>query len=83
MIVLKWLFQGHLVLKDFDIQKAAGGVSNRAVQRDFTVQVTKNYLEIHFFWAGKGTCCIPTQGTYGPSVSAISAIAGNITSNFY
>ncbi|KAJ8532663.1 hypothetical protein K7X08_012586 [Anisodus acutangulus] len=33
----------------------------------------ENHLEIHLFWAGKGTCCVPIQGTYGPSISAISA----------
>ncbi|KAL3583930.1 hypothetical protein D5086_014991 [Populus alba] len=66
--------QGSRVLKDFDIQKAAGGITNQAVQREFNVQVTENYVDIHFFWAGKGTCCIPAQGTYGPSVSAINAI---------
>ena len=41
------------------------------------VQVSENYLEIHLFWAGKGTCCIPNQGTYGPSISDISASPGN------
>ncbi|KAL7204243.1 hypothetical protein ACSBR2_017336 [Camellia fascicularis] len=40
-------------------------------------QVSETYIEIHFFWAGKGTCCVPTQGTYGPSISAIS-----VTSDF-
>ncbi|KAI8010781.1 putative LRR receptor-like serine/threonine-protein kinase [Camellia lanceoleosa] len=65
--------QGNRVLKDFDIRKEAGGASFQAVQKDFTVRVSENYLEIHLFWAGKGTCCIPAQGTYGPSISAISA----------
>ncbi|KAJ9164469.1 hypothetical protein P3X46_024044 [Hevea brasiliensis] len=65
--------QGNRVVKDFDIRKEAGGVSKRAVEKDFTAQVSENYLEIHLFWAGKGTCCIPSQGTYGPSISAISA----------
>nr|POE84429.1 putative lrr receptor-like serine/threonine-protein kinase [Quercus suber] len=37
------------------------------------ISVSQNYLEIHLFWAGKGTCCVPAQGTYGPSISAISA----------
>ncbi|OVA15863.1 Protein kinase domain [Macleaya cordata] len=64
--------QGNRRIKDFDIRNAAGGASNRAVQRDFKVQVTQNFLEIHLFWAGKGTCCIPQQGSYGPSISAIS-----------
>ncbi|KAL6329824.1 hypothetical protein AAG906_037536 [Vitis piasezkii] len=65
--------QGDLVLKDFDIKKEAGGVSFRAVKKEFTAQVLENYIEIHLFWAGKGTCCVPAQGTYGPSISAISA----------
>ncbi|KAF8408697.1 hypothetical protein HHK36_004761 [Tetracentron sinense] len=66
--------QGNLQLKDFDIRKEAGGASNRAVQKNFTAQVSENYLEIHFFWAGKGTCCIPEEGYYGPLISAISVI---------
>ncbi|PIN09939.1 Serine/threonine protein kinase [Handroanthus impetiginosus] len=65
--------QGNLKVKDFDIQKEAGGASLRAVTRNFTVQVSENYMEIHLFWAGKGTSCVPTLGTYGPSISAISA----------
>ncbi|KAM4071019.1 hypothetical protein ACB094_11G029800 [Castanea mollissima] len=66
--------QGNLVLKDFDIRKDAGGASFVAVQKEYNaVQVSENYLEIHLYWAGKGTCCVPTQGTYGPSISAISA----------
>ncbi|KAI3920298.1 hypothetical protein MKW92_039080, partial [Papaver armeniacum] len=63
--------QGDRRVKDFDIRKEAGGASNRAVQRDFKVPVSQNYIEIHLFWAGKGTCCIPYQGSYGPSISAI------------
>ncbi|XP_043700450.1 probable LRR receptor-like serine/threonine-protein kinase At1g56140 [Telopea speciosissima] len=66
--------QGNLWLKDFDIRKEAGGVSFSAVQKEIQAQVSENFLEIHFFWAGKGTCCIPKQGTYGPSISAISAV---------
>ncbi|KAK9121961.1 hypothetical protein Syun_019578 [Stephania yunnanensis] len=64
--------QGKLEYKDFDIRKEAGA-SFRAVQKQVKTVVSANYLEIHLFWAGKGTCCIPSQGTYGPSVSAISA----------
>ncbi|XP_073001069.1 probable LRR receptor-like serine/threonine-protein kinase At1g56130 [Typha latifolia] len=63
--------QGDLKEKDFDIRKQAGG-SFRAVVREFTAPVTDNFLEIHLFWAGKGTCCVPNQGYYGPSISAIS-----------
>nr|KYP40489.1 putative LRR receptor-like serine/threonine-protein kinase At1g56130 family [Cajanus cajan] len=65
--------QGNLVLKDFDIQKEAGKVSFKAVPMEFKAQVVENYLEIHLFWAGKGTCCIPDEYTYGPLISAISA----------
>ncbi|XP_030962004.1 probable LRR receptor-like serine/threonine-protein kinase At1g56140 isoform X3 [Quercus lobata] len=66
--------QGNLVLKDFDIQKEASGASFVAVPKEYkNVRVSENYLEIHLFWAGKGTCCVPAQGTYGPSISAISA----------
>ncbi|KAK4253497.1 hypothetical protein QN277_010161 [Acacia crassicarpa] len=65
--------QGNRVWKDFDIKREAGGASFRAVKRDFQVHVSENFLEIHLFWAGKGTCCIPLQGTYGPLISAISA----------
>lgn len=49
----------------------------RAVKKVFKAAVSENYLEVHLFWAGKGTCCIPVQDIYGPSISAISAIAGN------
>ncbi|KAK1588012.1 hypothetical protein Q3G72_019167 [Acer saccharum] len=72
--------QGNRVLKNFDIKREAGGVPRTAIQRLFTARVSENYLEIHLFWAGKGTCCIPTQGTYGPSISAISAIPNFIPS---
>ncbi|XP_050279374.1 probable LRR receptor-like serine/threonine-protein kinase At1g56140 isoform X3 [Quercus robur] len=65
--------QEDLVLKDFDIKKEAGGITFRAVQKEFKVQVSENYLEIHLFWAGKGTCCVPDSGDSGPSISAITA----------
>ncbi|XP_048438750.1 probable LRR receptor-like serine/threonine-protein kinase At1g56130 [Pyrus x bretschneideri] len=64
--------QGTRKTKDFDISKEADGV-NRAVVRKFNVNVSENYLEIHLFWAGKGTCCIPKYGDYGPLIAAIHA----------
>ena len=65
-------------MKDFDIRKDAGGLSLVAVQKELkNVQVSQNYLEIHLFLAGKGTCCVPAQSTYRPSISAISATPGN------
>ncbi|XP_071682406.1 probable LRR receptor-like serine/threonine-protein kinase At1g56140 [Lolium perenne] len=65
--------QGERKEQNFDIKKAAGGKSYTAVRKQYTVPVTKNFLEIHLFWAGKGTCCIPSQGYYGPAISALSA----------
>ncbi|XP_018512326.1 probable LRR receptor-like serine/threonine-protein kinase At1g56140 isoform X2 [Brassica rapa] len=68
--------QGRLVEKDFDVRRTAGGFTDRAVRREYKANVTENYLEVHLFWAGKGTCCIPIQGAYGPIISAVSAAAG-------
>ncbi|KAL1161467.1 hypothetical protein V6Z11_A07G136500 [Gossypium hirsutum] len=65
--------QGTQGLKDFDISKEAGGVQ-RAITRNFTANVTENHLEIHLFWAGKGTSGTPEEGYYGPSISAISVV---------
>ncbi|KAI4974985.1 hypothetical protein ZWY2020_048592 [Hordeum vulgare] len=59
--------------QSFDIILPAGRKSHTAVRKQYIVPVTKNFLEIHLFWAGKGTCCIPTQGYYGPAISALSA----------
>ncbi|RCV35413.1 hypothetical protein SETIT_7G237800v2 [Setaria italica] len=65
--------QGERKEQNFDIRKEAGGKSYTAVKKQYTVPVTRNFLEIHLFWAGKGTCCIPSQGYYGPAISALSA----------
>ncbi|XP_020403534.1 probable LRR receptor-like serine/threonine-protein kinase At1g56130 isoform X3 [Zea mays] len=69
--------QGERKEKNFDIMKAAGGKSYTAVEKQYIVPVTRNFLEIHLFWAGKGTCCIPFRGYYGPAISAFS-----VTPNF-
>ncbi|XP_010480181.1 PREDICTED: probable LRR receptor-like serine/threonine-protein kinase At1g56140 [Camelina sativa] len=65
--------QGRLVEKDFDVRKTAGDSTVRAIQKVYKANVSENHLEIHLFWAGKGTCCIPIQGAYGPLISAVSA----------
>lgn len=70
------VLQGALEFKDFDISKEAGGVG-RAHEMKFNVSVSDNHLEIHLFWAGKGTCCNPRDGYYGPSISAVSVVSGN------
>ncbi|OEL29308.1 putative LRR receptor-like serine/threonine-protein kinase [Dichanthelium oligosanthes] len=65
--------QGERKEQNFDIRKTAGGRSFTVVKKQYVVPVTKNFLEIHLFWAGKGTCCIPYKGYYGPAISALSA----------
>lgn len=59
------------MLKDFDIELEAGGV-NKPLTKNFTAVVTDTTLDIHFYWAGKGTSGIPVRGVYGPLISAIS-----------
>ncbi|KAJ4980472.1 hypothetical protein NE237_031309 [Protea cynaroides] len=63
--------QRKLVLKDFNIEEEAGGPS-KPIVKTFTATVTNHTLEIHFYWAGKGTTGIPNRGDYGPLISAIS-----------
>ncbi|KAI4306050.1 hypothetical protein L6164_029362 [Bauhinia variegata] len=63
--------QGRLVLKDFDIEREAGG-TGKPIVKTFNASVTRNSLKIQFYWAGKGTTGIPTRGIYGPLISAIS-----------
>ncbi|KAK8524702.1 hypothetical protein V6N12_029560 [Hibiscus sabdariffa] len=65
--------QGTRELRDFDIAKEAGGIE-RAIIKNFTANVLANHLEIHLFWAGKGTCCTPEEGYYGPSILAIRVV---------
>ncbi|KAK8483655.1 hypothetical protein V6N12_000563 [Hibiscus sabdariffa] len=65
--------QGTRQLRNFDISKEAGGVE-RAIIKQFTANVTGNHLEIHLFWAGKGTRNTPKEGLYGPLISAISVV---------
>ncbi|XP_076951557.1 putative LRR receptor-like serine/threonine-protein kinase At1g53430 [Bidens hawaiensis] len=62
--------QGERVVQDFNIKKEAHG-SKRALVKLFETNVTNTNIDIHFKWAGKGTCCIPFQSTFGPLVSAI------------
>lgn len=62
--------QDRNIMTDFDISKEAGG-SNRPINRNYTADVTTSVLKIHLYWNGRGTCCIPHNGTYGPLVSAI------------
>ncbi|KAI8567155.1 hypothetical protein RHMOL_Rhmol02G0098300 [Rhododendron molle] len=61
--------------KDFDIEDAAKGVDKEKVLNLTNVTVTNHTVEIRFYWAGKGTRDIPTRGTYGPLISAISIVS--------
>ncbi|KAJ9562949.1 hypothetical protein OSB04_008109 [Centaurea solstitialis] len=72
--------QGNRVIQDFDIKREARGDSFSPISRQVTARVTDNYLEVHLFWSGKGTCCIPQQGDFGPLISAISATPSKISS---
>ncbi|RXI02894.1 hypothetical protein DVH24_002972 [Malus domestica] len=69
--------QGNLVLKDFNIMEEARGVGKGIVREFDNVTVIGSTLEIHLYWAGKGTTAIPYTGVYGPLISAIS-----VTPNF-
>ncbi|KAG6692163.1 hypothetical protein I3842_10G099700 [Carya illinoinensis] len=63
--------QDKLELKDFDIENTAPGVDKALVKKVKAV-VSNKVLHIRFHWAGKGTTDAPTNGTYGPLISAIS-----------
>lgn len=64
--------QGVLQRKDFNIMEEAGGVGI-GIYRDFdNVMVNGSTLEIHLYWAGKGTTAVPDRGVYGPLLSAIT-----------
>ncbi|XP_022978851.1 probable LRR receptor-like serine/threonine-protein kinase At1g53430 [Cucurbita maxima] len=69
--------QGKLVKKDFNIVEAAGGVGKNFTVEDKNVSVNGSTLEIHLYWAGKGTTAVPDRGVYGPLISAIT-----VTPNF-
>ncbi|KAK1416699.1 hypothetical protein QVD17_25815 [Tagetes erecta] len=69
--------QGELLVKDFNIRETANG-TGRGTVLDFTnILVNGSTLEIHLYWAGKGTTAIPDRGVYGPLISAIT-----VTPNF-
>lgn len=62
--------QDQNIRTDFDIIKEAGG-SRRPTNITHEVTVDNSILKIHLYWNGRGTCCIPYEGAYGPLVSAI------------
>ncbi|KAL6606709.1 hypothetical protein ACP70R_042362 [Stipagrostis hirtigluma subsp. patula] len=62
--------QDQNIKKDFDIIKEAGG-PRRPTSITHETTVNNSILVIHLYWTGRGTCCIPYEGAYGPLVSAI------------
>ncbi|KQK19427.1 hypothetical protein BRADI_1g48230v3 [Brachypodium distachyon] len=62
--------QDQNIKTDFDITKEAGGF-RRPMNITYEVTVDNPVLKIHLYWNGRGTCCIPYEGAYGPLVSAI------------
>ncbi|XP_026455263.1 probable LRR receptor-like serine/threonine-protein kinase At1g53430 [Papaver somniferum] len=68
--------QGKRYLKDFNIEEEAKGVG-KSIIKEYDVDVTTSTLEIHLYWAGKGTIFIPSDFAYGPLISAIA-----VTPNF-
>ncbi|KAK8575089.1 hypothetical protein V6N12_062766 [Hibiscus sabdariffa] len=69
--------QDTLVWKDFNIESEAMGALKPLAKQVSNVNVTNNFLEIRFTWAGKGTTRIPRRGVYGPLVNAISLVSGS------
>lgn len=68
--------QGEVVRKDFNIAEEAKGFGKGfTLEKDITVNGST--LEIHLYWAGKGTTAVPDRGVYGPLISAIT-----VTPNF-
>ncbi|CAK7351861.1 unnamed protein product [Dovyalis caffra] len=64
--------QGILFEKNFNIMKKAGGVGIPTIMNFNDIDVKGSTLEIHLYWAGKGTNEIPFRGVYGPLISAIT-----------
>jgi hypothetical protein len=71
------------VLKDFNIEDYTGVAQKPLVKPVSNVSVSKNVLEIRFYWAGKGTTRIPDRGVYGPIISAVSVVSGELCVNIF
>ena len=64
-------------MKDFNIMEKAGG-AGKGHTETFDVFVNGSTLEVHLYWAGKGTTNIPEKGVYGPLISAITVTPSNL-----
>lgn len=50
----------------------AGGAGKGTIETFDDITVNGGTLEIHLYWAGKGTNDLPERGVYGPLISAIT-----------
>lgn len=64
--------QGEVVLSDFNIMEEAEGAGIGITKEFKNVTVRGSTLEIHLYWAGKGTAALPYRGVYGPLISGIT-----------
>ncbi|WCJ34722.1 Leucine-rich repeat transmembrane protein kinase [Euphorbia peplus] len=64
--------QGKVVIKDYNIMEKAGGAGIGISEVFENVTIDSSTLEIHLYWAGRGTNAIPDRGVYGPLISAIT-----------
>ncbi|KAJ6950007.1 LRR receptor-like serine/threonine-protein kinase [Populus alba x Populus x berolinensis] len=64
--------QGITLWKNFNIMERAGGVGIGIFEVFDNIFVNDGTLEIHLYWAGKGTTFVPYRGVHGPLISAIT-----------
>ena len=69
-------------MKDFNIMEEAGGAGIGITKIFDNILVNGSTLEIHLYWAGKGTTAIPDRGVYGPLISAITVTPSEFDSFF-
>ena len=72
-----------MIRKDFNIMENAGGVGKSFILEEPNIVVNGSTLEIHLYWAGKGTDSIPVIGVYGPLISAITVTPSKYLLSFY
>ncbi|KAF9666657.1 hypothetical protein SADUNF_Sadunf16G0251600 [Salix dunnii] len=64
--------QGIKLRNNFNIAEKAGGVGIGITEVFDNIIVNGSTLEIHLYWAGKGTTFVPDRGVHGPLISAIA-----------
>lgn len=61
----------------------AGGVGKTFILEESNILVNGSTLEIHLYWAGKGTTAIPDRGVYGPLISGITVTPSKKVSSYF